>query len=170
MSSNQKILHQLQNVTLQYPRLAEPDPENGKYSVQMINISKEDAKVLEEAGVEIPHGKDRKVDGEPKPTPEWGLYKTGRTQFEFDLYDGTGTNITGKDKDALLKMVGTGTVANVDIKTNPYTKPKKGVSCYIRGIQIVKLVTDSGACNFKAVEDGYEHPKGEAVAEDNMPY
>ena len=158
----------LENVTLQFPRLHEPE-EGGKYSVQCINVSDRDAEKLKEIGLSPRHGNDRKTeDGEAKPTPEWGYYITPRTQYEFEVYDGSGRELRGDSKDALLKKIGSGTKANVTVQSGPYSNQgKKGVSCYIVGVQVIKLEEGSGRCDFKPVDGGYVH---EEAAEDNVPY
>lgn len=160
------------NVTLQYPRLAEPDEDSGKYSVQCVGMSEENAKKLVEIGLSPRHGKDRvDKDGNPKPTPEWGFYQTARTQFEFSLYDSSGKEIKGEQKEELLKVLGDGTRANVEVSSKPFKNAgNSGVSCFLRGIQIIALEEGTGGCSFGEVEGGFIAEPATVVEEDNIPF
>lgn len=150
----------LENVQLNWVRLSEPD-ENGKYSAHCSRISDEQAEQLVAIGLEPKHG-DNRVDGDgnAKPTPEWAWYITPRTKFDFALVDGDGSDISGEDKVSLLEKIGDGTIANVEVKSGAYnTNGKRGVSCYLQAIQIIKLVQGSGGHSFKKVEgeEVYRH-------------
>ena len=161
----------IRNVTLQYPRLAEPDEESGKYSVQCINIQDECLKGLQEIGLEPKHGKDRILkDGSAKPTPEWGHWQTARTGFDFELYDSSGREIKGDSKDEVLNKIGKGTKANVTVSSKPYTKNGGGVSCFIQGIQVIALEETQGECSFEPVEGGFIANPADVKEEDNVPY
>lgn len=159
---------QINNVTLNYPHLAEPDPQSsGTYGVQISKIDDENIAKLDEIGIPYKHGKDRiDREGNAKPTPEWGYYRTSRTKFEFGLFDSSGREIKGEAKEQLLKRIGPGTVANVTVKSGKDPKAP-AVSCYLESIQIVDLVEGTSGITMDPVEGGFIAP---IENPDDVPY
>lgn len=159
----------LTNVKLNYVHLNEMD--EGKFGVHCSGISDEQKAELESIGINARHGEDRvNKQGEKQPTPEWGFYINPKTQFEFAIVDGTGVELKGETREALVSRIGAGSTGNVEVKSGAYNKNgNSGVSAYLQGIQIANeesLVEPSGKHGFKPVDGGF----AAAPAADNVPY
>ena len=159
----------LTNVKLNYVHLA--DMDEGKFGVHCSDISEDQKAELETIGIKPRHGNDRvNKQGEKQPTPEWGFYINPKTQFEFAIVDGTGVELKGETRAALVSRIGAGSTANVEVKSGAYNKNgNSGVSAYLQGVQIANeenIVEATGKHGFKPVDGGF----AAAPTEDNVPY
>lgn len=135
MSENKKGIL-LKKVQLYWASIREPkknDDGKAKYLADVCNLTKDQARALHDAGVEVKQGEKLNT-----PQPEKGLFITARSGLQPRVVDGDNRKLDGEE----VPEIGNETLANVYIK--PYEweyMGKSGVSPGLNGIQILKLVT-----------------------------
>lgn len=131
----------LKNCELRWAFLKTPNDLSGKHQVDLVNLSKENSRILKDAGIEV-------RDGAAKDA---GDYITAKSNIPVRCVDATKNPMSEEIK------IGNGTVGNVLI--NPYDwkfKGKEGVGAGLQAIQVVDLIEyKGGAADAFDEVDGY---------------
>lgn len=143
--------------TLEWAHLTpgKPNEMSGKYQCDVCQLSDDDVKKLEAAGLEV-------RDGADKGKPEKGHYVTPKAgkPLTSGLVDSKCNPFDGAER------IGNGTRANVAVRPFKYTyKGKSGIGCGLQAVQITELIEYAPAGMF-AEEEGFVAEPVAAVVDD----
>ncbi len=111
---------------------------SGKYQINLCNLSESAVKALEDMGISVQHGEDKKAD--------MGSYITCKSAKPMTAFDADGDEIT--------EDIGNGSKAKAMIKAYEWAyKNKKGISPSMQKLVVTELVEYAGGGGLKADDE-----------------